>query len=482
MGHFLSYIIQSSVCLALFYLFYRVLLSRETFHRVNRWALLGILLLSALLPLLKMTSTQPTDVGRLMLTVEEWALPSTAVAEGGTETGTKPAWAAWLLAGYLAGVAFLLVRFVWSLYTLLYMCRRGRHGQSEATEGADCLVGKGATLVVLDEAVAPFSWWRYIVVSRRDLQENGRTILAHEQAHLRGLHSLDILVADLCIVLQWFNPAVWLLKRELQDTHEYAADRDVINNQGIDATQYQLLLIRKAVGTRLYSMTNSFNHSKLKKRITMMKKEKSSRWAGLKYLYVLPLAVIVITLFARPQVTHAMAELSAAKVNDIFQTVQDTVVVKTVSAEALPARGKNATVHGDILAVRGDTVTVRANAMTVREGSVYEVVEEMPQYPGGPGALMKFLTDNIKYPEGAKKAGASGRITISFVVQPDGTLGTFNFMSKSGNKELDDEAMRVVKSMGKWTPGRHKGEAVAVMFSVPITFRLPPKDTASPKN
>jgi TonB family protein len=434
MGHFLSYIIQSAVCLALFYLFYRVLLSRETFHRVNRWALLGILLLSALLPLLEVTSAQATDVGRMMRMVEEWALPSTTAADLPAGAEAKPAWAAWLLAGYLAGVAFLLVRFVWSLYTLLYICRRGTHEKLSVSDPAGRQQRREVTLVVLDEAIAPFSWWHYIVVSRQDLQENGRAILAHEWGHLRARHSLDILTADICILLQWFNPAAWLLKQELQNTHEYAADRDVIN-QGIDATQYQLLLIRKAVGTRLYSMTNSFNHSKLKKRITMMKKKKSSMWAGLKYLYVLPLAVIVITLFARPQVSHAMAELSAAKVNDIL------------------------------------TTDVQNEAESAPNDTIYEVVDEMPEYPGGMTALMQYLARNVKYPVEAQKAKVEGRVTVVFVIDRDGSI-TDPVVKKSVDPNLDKEALRVVSAMEKWVPGKHRGKVVKVRYSVPITFRL----------
>ena len=168
----------------------------------------------------------------------------------------------------------------------------------------------GTTLVVHEQEIAPFSWMKYIVISRKDLEENGREILIHEAAHIRHRHSIDLLVADICIFFQWFNPGAWLLKQELQNIHEYEADETVIN-EGVNAKEYQLLLIKKAVGTRLYSMANSFNHSKLKKRITMMLKEKSNPWARLKYLYVLPLAAIAVTAFARPEISEKMEEISA---------------------------------------------------------------------------------------------------------------------------------------------------------------------------
>ncbi|MDR0989264.1 MAG: M56 family metallopeptidase [Prevotellaceae bacterium] len=435
MGHFLSYIIQSSVCLALFYLFYRVLLSGETFHRLNRWALLGILLLSALLPLLKVTSAEPTEVGRLMLTVEEWwALPSIATTDTRTEADTTSAWAAWLLVGYLAGVAFLLVRFSWSFYSLLQICRRGARRRVCESDTPSGRTMREATLVMLNEAVAPFSWWHYIVVSRQDLQENRQAILAHEWAHLHARHSLDILAADICILLQWFNPAAWLLKQELQNTHEYAADRYVIN-KGIDATQYQFLLIKKAVGTRLYSMTNSFNHSKLKKRITMMKKEKSSKWAGLKYLYVLPLAAVVIALFARPQVSHAMAELSAAKVNAILPTAQ---------SEA---------------------------AYVVSSDTIYDTVDEMPSYPRGLRNLRHYIAENIKYPADALKAKIQGRVIVGFTIDRDGSVVDTRIM-KSVHPDLDKEALRLVSEMDKWNPGKLRGKPVKVRYFIPIVFQL----------
>ena len=175
--------------------------------------------------------------------------------------------------------------------------------------------------MVHNQEIAPFSWMKYIVISRKDLEENGREILIHEMAHIHHRHSVDLLVADICIFFQWFNPSAWLLKQELQNVHEYEADETVIN-EGVNAKEYQLLLIKKAVGTRLYSMANSFNHSKLKKRITMMLKEKSNPWARLKYLYVLPLAAIAVTAFARPEISEKVEEISAVKVNDLAEIVE----------------------------------------------------------------------------------------------------------------------------------------------------------------
>ena len=319
MGTFLVYILKSAACLAVFYLFYKLLMSRDTFHRFNRFALLGLLVLSSVLPLVEVSVNHPAPVHETMLTLEQLLLLSDVQAEG--EVVSQPTTALWVrvaLLVYLVGIVFFAVRNLWSLGRLAVLLRRGRLEQL-----ADWLPGRteNVRLVVHKHDIAPFSWMRYIVLSRKDLEENGREILIHELAHIRNRHSWDLLLADLCIFVQWFNPAAWLLKQELQTIHEYEAD-DTVLREGVDAKKYQMLLIKKAVGTRLYSMANSFNHSSLKKRITMMLKEKSSPWARVKYLYVLPLAALAVSAFARPEVSAVADELSSAKVNDLVASMK----------------------------------------------------------------------------------------------------------------------------------------------------------------
>lgn len=331
MGTLFVYILKSSVCLAVFYLFYRLLLSRETFHRFNRFALLGILLLSCVLPLVEISVERQTEIHHTMMTLEQWLLLANA-AEMDTvpEPVQEITWVQVALALYLLGILFFAFRNIYSLCRLLLLLRSGK----KEVAGKYINSKDKVTLIVHERDIAPFSWMKYIVISRKDLNENGREILIHELAHIHHRHSWDLLVADVCIFFQWFNPASWLLKQELQNIHEYEADETVIK-EGVDAKQYQLLLIKKAVGTRLYSMANSFNHSKLKKRITMMLKEKSSPWARLKYLYVLPLAAVAVTAFARPEVSEKAEEISRTsavpereQVNSLFSRVQDVSTAK----------------------------------------------------------------------------------------------------------------------------------------------------------
>ena len=315
MGVFFIYILKSSVCLVLFYLFFRLLLSKETFHRFNRMALLGVLFFSLLIPCIEVTTRHQVEVQQAVLSIEQLLLmaelETTPANVGAVQETSAISWVQIVLLVYLAGILFLACRNIYSLICLFRLIHSGKHEKLE----------KGVTLVVHNQEIAPFSWMKYIVISRKDLEENGREILIHEMAHIHHRHSVDLLVADICIFFQWFNPSAWLLKQELQNVHEYEADETVIN-EGVNAKEYQLLLIKKAVGTRLYSMANSFNHSKLKKRITMMLKEKSNPWARLKYLYVLPLAAIAVTAFARPEISEKVEEISAVKVNDLAEIVE----------------------------------------------------------------------------------------------------------------------------------------------------------------
>ena len=456
MGIFLVYILKSAACLAVFYLFYKLLMSHDTFHRFNRFALLGLLVLSSLLPLVEVSVEDPAPVHETMLTLEQ--LLMLASAGEGTEAAVtgQPDTVGWIqvmMLVYLAGIAFFALRNGWSLCRLVVLLRRGR-----LERVSDYLPGRGekVRLVVHDQAIAPFSWMRYIVISRKDLTESGREILIHELAHIRNRHSWDLLLADLCIFVQWFNPAAWLLKRELQNIHEYEADETVLR-EGVNAKDYQMLLIKKAVGTRLYSMANSFNHSSLKKRITMMLKEKSSPWARMKYLYVLPLAALALTAFARPEVSAVADEISSAKVNDLVASV------KTNQAETASVAVKDTLTPG--------AVNVPQEVKDELKGTpLFEVVEQMPEFPdGGMGGLMKYFQKNMRYPAEAKEAGKQGRVTVQFVVNKDGSISGARIL-RGVDPLLDAEAIRLVNAMPKWKPGMQQGTPVAVKYTVPVRF------------
>ena len=317
MGIFFVYILKSSVCLTIFYLFYKLLLSRDTFHRFNRIALLSLIMLSVIIPFCEITLEEATAIQRPVMDLEN--LLAAVSMRTSAESASQPVWLRVMVIAYIIGGILTLCQFAYSFYALFRLMR----------QGTPKLVD-GIHLILMDQPVVPFSWMRTIVISRKDFEESGIEIMTHEMAHIKARHSIDLLISEICILFHWFNPSVWLLRQELQNIHEYEADESVLN-QGVDAKRYQLLLIKKAVGAqRFTSMANSFNHSKLKKRITMMLKEKSNPWARLKYLYVLPLAAIAVTAFARPEISGKMDEISAVKVNDFVQIVGTKVPEKKV--------------------------------------------------------------------------------------------------------------------------------------------------------
>ena len=480
MGVFFIYILKSSVCLVLFYLFFRLLLSKETFHRFNRMALLGVLFFSLLIPCIEVTTRHQVEVQQAVLSIEQLLLmaelEATPANVGAVQETPTISWVQIVLLVYLAGILFLVCRNIYSLICLFRLVHSGKHEKLE----------KGVTLVVHNQEIAPFSWMKYIVISRKDLEENGREILIHEMAHIHHRHSVDLLVADICIFFQWFNPGAWLLKQELQNIHEYEADETVIN-EGVNAKEYQLLLIKKAVGTRLYSMANSFNHSKLKKRITMMLKEKSNPWAKLKYLYILPVAAIAVTAFARPEISETAEEISrmsdalgmeqasllfsrlhdisAAKVNDLTAIVEAKAVKTTEEPVQVAPVLKDTAKPVEVKYIPAE-VTEKLQGTPF-----FEVVEQMPEYPGGMAAALEYIQKNMRYPETAKKNGTQGRVTVQFIIDKGGNV-TDPKVIRAVDKDLDAEAIRLIGTMPKWKPGMQKGQAVAVKYTLPVMFRL----------
>lgn len=450
MGTFLVYILKSAVCLAVFYLFYRLLLSKETFHRFNRIALLGVMVLSCLLPLIQVTVKEASPVNMQVMSMEDlllmyqWNSGVTMVEEG----SHMLRWQGMLVLVYFAGLLFVIARHLWSLGRMLILIR---HSRCEKLD-------HGVRLVIHHRPIAPFSWMRYIVISETDLKEGGHYILVHEQAHIRLRHSWDLLLTELCAWVQWFNPAIWLLKQELQNIHEYEADEEVLR-QGIQAKEYQMLLIKKAVGARLYSIANSFNHSSLKKRITMMIRKKSNPWARAKYLYVLPLAAVTVAAFARPEISQPLDEISSVKVNDL-SAVLETYADKNVSNPA----------EKDLQS-KADSTTQKVVTPAASGNQPFDVVEQMPEFPGGMRAGLEFMARNLKYPTKAQEAGKQGRVIVQFIVQKDGSLSDLHVL-RAVDPWLDAEAIRVISIMPKWKPGMQDGKAVAVKYTMPVTFAL----------
>lgn len=280
----LTYTWRVAACLAVAWLFFRLLLGRETFCHLNRLVVLALLVLSFLLPLCVITVRREVPIP-----YEVWVHATEVRLAAAPVSAAAPfPWAALLGGLYLAGVLAAACRMAWSLAAVVRVIRRGRRER----------LADGVVLVRTPQPVTPFSWGRYVVLAETEPAEEVATILLHERAHVRLHHTWDLLFADLAGCLQWFNPAVWLLRRELCAIHEYEADRAVLE-AGTDARAYQLLLVRRAVGTQAFVAANNFNHSKLQNRIAMMLKKRSSRWTAARALLILPLTAVALGAFAR---------------------------------------------------------------------------------------------------------------------------------------------------------------------------------------
>ena len=548
---FLSYILKVSLSLAAFYMFYKLLCSRDTLHRFNRCLLLFILVLSAVVPFmyidLDVVFTEAT------VAIEELSLVTTAepVADSAEAVSTPHStfwqripweyipWRTLLVSIYLIGLVVYLIKFIGGLVSIALLIRR-----SKCREMAD-----GIILVTHTKDYSPFSWMRYIIVSEHDLRENYAMILAHERAHIRLGHSWDLLFTQLCAILQWFNPAAWLLKQELEAIHEFEADSDTLR-QGFDARQYQLRLFEAATGVKYSSFTNNFINCSTKKRIIMMMKTQTSPWARMKALFVLPVAFAAVTVISctSPKEKKVEGQLSNVSVKGenprlvfIFEdsteiyikgeqlnfdnhdanfdylepcgltseNIDGISVLQGESAEAIFGEsGKNGAILfrvkgktakdmttalaeyaqrtgneeplklsikkpatiDDIQAV-GYAPTAKANDPAAEQGEVFQVVEEQPMFPGGMQELMKFMQTNIRYPKEAQDRGIQGRVIVQFVVNKDGSISE-ECVVRSVDSQLDAEAIRIIRSMPNWTPGKQRGEPVRVRFTLPVTFRL----------
>ncbi|MBR5484123.1 MAG: TonB family protein [Alistipes sp.] len=360
----LIYLGYSALCLAALYLIYKVSVSYETLHRFNRALLLGLIVLSALLPLCKITITEELPAVEPMK--EEFVAPMTEfvapdVAEPFDYMALLQRVAIVL---FILGVVFMVVRLVVSI---LSVWRIINSGEQRPLEG-------GAMLTLLDKPIAPFSWFGHIVASKSDMGPNSEMILAHELAHIRLGHSWDVLAVDLALCFWWFNPAMWLLRRELQSLHEYQAD-DAVLNSGIDAQTYQLLLIKRAVGSRLHSVANCLNHSNLNKRITMMCKKTSSRWSAAKALLVLPLvamslAATATTVYVTREVQDKVTE------NSVNEQPEKSSVVK-ISKGKIYLNGEKITIEElKAKVAEWDSVTIEADK-DVKMGDVAELKEAL---------------------------------------------------------------------------------------------------------
>ncbi len=400
----LLYLGRASLYLAIFYAFYLLVMRRTTLFRFNRIALLSGTVACHLLPLLRLRKVILQAAAPVPV-----ELPIPASAE------PVPAASApfpWLTALYLAGVAAVLLL---CLLSVLRTRRIIRSGTPQPCEGC--------RLTLVDRDVPSFSWGRQVVMSRTDYKRYP-AILSHELQHIRCHHTLDVLLMSAVSALHWFNPLVWIARAELRLLHEYEADEGLLN-QGIDATQYQLLLVRKAVGEQRFSLANGFNHAKLKQRITMMQHKPTSGWMRLAYVALLPF--LAGTMF----------------------------LCNPARAEIRPA-------------TPGETAVIQDDDPPVP----YSQIEKKPTFQGEDASTFaRWVAQHLKYPEEAKADGLQGRVMVSFDICEDGVVRNVRVL-RSVHETLDAEAVRVISSSPKWEPGEQGGKPVKVSFAFPVIFKM----------
>ena len=444
MMDFLVYDGKVAVALLVFYLFYRFLLKKETFHRFNRVVLVGTAVLSFLLPLCIITIHKPIEVAPV---IPEPAIVATELPAKEMVTLVEPSFPWWPIALtilFWAGVAFVLARVTISILSIVRIIRRGWLVREE----------DGCKIIVTERDIDPFSWMKYIVLSEKDWEAPHASILAHEKAHIGLGHSLEVLLVDVLSALQWFNPAIWMLRADLQELHEYEAD-DAVLRAGTNIKEYQYLLIRKAVSKSGYSVANSFNHSILKKRITMMSKSKSPLVRGLRVLWMLPLVCLAIGLQARTVYVPA----DKGNENNPKKGILEEIVVVKYPDASLP------------------TVTKEEHLYQLPEVNGLVSIEEVDTPPIFSSGFGKWLNARIIYP---KECTHEGTVQISFVVDGNGKVGHISILQGVCD-ELDNIVSNLVQKSPDWQPATKGGQAVAVRLIQPVVFgiRGPQKEEGS---
>lgn len=430
MNALITYLIQMTLCMVILYGTYRILLRQEKMAHINRIVIWSIIFLSFLIPFSpwNYTANSFSLIHQLAFTLPTIIVSETAVNSIGTNSTLSaiPYWLIPIIGIYFIGVVIRGIYLFTAYYRLHHIICAGEHHKLD----------DHYTMVVTNNTILPFSWLHYIILSKKTYSSHATEIIAHERAHLNGHHSRDIIILQGLLLFFWFNPILWLIKQDLQDIHEYEADQEVLNI-GIDATKYQLLLIQQASNSKRYMLVNALNHSSLKKRITMMQKQKSSKKSISKVLWLLPVVLLMVLV------------ISCAKSKQDEDAISAMKIEKSIEANANSEDAEDKEEKEDI----------------------FQVVEHMPEFPGGTNELMKFLGKNIKYPVKAHKEGIQGRVICQFVVDSKGNVHSPKIV-KSVSPELDQEAIRVIKLMPKWKPGMQRGQKVSVKYTIPVTFRL----------
>ncbi|MDR1880559.1 MAG: TonB family protein [Tannerellaceae bacterium] len=443
------YLLKVNVALVLFYAFYRLFFYKDTFFVWRRSLLLAFLGLAVVYPLLNIQEwiREQEPINGIILTYSDiWS----DITVTPTESAGWQSLVLTVAAGcYRTVAALLALRFVVQLGRIFHLAWRSRRA----------VIG-GTNVYLLDKPSGAFSFFRFIFLYP-DAHREGEVdkILTHERTHASEWHSIDVVISEWMCILCWMNPFAWLLKREMRYNLEYLADNTVLRS-GYDSKSYQYLLLglthSHKAAANLY---NNFNVSHLKKRISMMNTTRSHAIGKVKYLLFLPLTAALMLFSNMDAIAHVTKKVVAddPSLNPAVLVAEKVVI--------------NFSSHTFISFNPATLVAEKPDAPQEKKKTVYAVVETMPQFPGGTDALMKFVNTNLRYPKEAQEKGIQGRVILTFVINDDGRISDIE-VTRGVDPLLDAEAVRLIESMPKWTPGKQRGKDVCVKYNLPIMFRL----------
>ena len=437
------YFIKANLALALLYISYRLLFRNDTFFGLRRITLLGMLLVAFLYQLPDISnwlSTRPTISE--MVYYYSTILPKDIIVEATTHinktaeevnTDWGKAVMNCFIIVYLAGVLVLTIRCFAEMINLFVTYRRSKKG-----------LINGIKVCLIPETEEPYSFFKWIFIPTKPQNKLVLgEILQHETAHTRQMHSFDVLLGELVSIICWINPFAWYFKKEININLEYLADQEVMY-AGYNKKEYQYHLIgMEHSNMAIANLYNNFSVLPLKKRISMLNKKRTKNVGKVKYLALIPVAAAML-LFNNIDVM--------ARIVNNRTTEASKAPVTVTTPEFVPEKTEEVSLPQD--------------------DKVYTVCEVMPEFPGGQGKLLQFLATSIKYPAEAFEKKEEGRVTLTFIVEKDGSISDIK-VARSVSPSLDAEAVRVAKSMPKWTPGKNKdGEIIRIAYTVPVIFRL----------
>lgn len=401
MDNLLIYLARSFICLGILYLAWWAFMRKDTFFTINRYYLFASILFSLILPAFNFSAI--TSFGSISTRI---LLDAITVKPEELHTAFLSNLSAFqvITVVYLTGVAIFSIRFLIQLVQIYRLITK--YGISRR---------EGIKIVFTDSNYAPFSFFGLIFLNSKFNEEDIEKIVIHEKVHIDQRHSVDLILLELLTIIQWFNPFTWLYRKSLKSIHEFLADEGVLL-KGFDKFGYQQLLLSMSLGIQVNDLTNNIHKSIIKRRFTMMNREKSNISSSLKYAVLLPFALTALILFG---------------IND------------------LPSK----------------------TPVLIISDSVYVNPDVMPLFPGGEKALQKFLISNVKYPEICRENKIQGKVVVDFTVTKSGKVENIK-VSLSAHPEMDKEGMRVIGLMPDWSPGQIKGNVVDVKMSMPFNFKL----------